>query len=109
MNDAERALSNLGLAFRAGKVQSGDEGVMKAIRSGSARLVIVATDASDNAMKKYRDKCEYYGVPLLTAFDRRQLGRSVGKAERVAVAVTDTGLSELVRKSLAKHAEVEFH
>lgn len=109
MTDPERALSNLGLALRAGKLESGDEGVMKAIRSGSARLVIVATDASENAKKKYRDKCEYYGVPLLSAFDRRQLGRSVGKPERVAVAVTDTGLSELVRKSLSNHAEVEFH
>jgi len=109
MNDSEKTLSYLGLALRAGKLESGDEGVLKAIRSRSALLVFVASDASENAKKKYRDKCEYYGVPWSAAFDRQQLGRSIGKAERVVVAVTDKGLSELVRKSLAKHAEVEFH
>ena len=109
MNDAERALATLGLALRAGKLESGDEGVMKAVRSGAARLVIVATDASANAMKKYTDKCKYYGVPCIAAFDRKALGRSVGKPERVAVAVTDTGLSELVLKCMANHAEEEFH
>jgi len=109
MTDAERALSNLGLARRAGKVVSGDEGVMNAIRNGSAKLVLVATDASVNALKKYRDKCKFYGVPIIAAFSRRQLGHSVGKAERVAVAVTDPGLSELVRRCLANHAEEELY
>ncbi|HZG86752.1 L7Ae/L30e/S12e/Gadd45 family ribosomal protein [Paenibacillus sp.] len=109
MNDRERTLSYLGLALRAGKLASGDEGVMKAVRSRTACIVFVASDASDNARKKYRDKCEYYGVPISDVFDRRELGQSVGKAERVVVAVTDKGLSELVRKSLAKHAEVGFH
>lgn len=109
MNDREKALSHLGLAFRAGKLASGDEGVLKAIRNGTAKLVFVANDASANAMKKYKDKCSYYGVPLNTSFERRELGHSIGKEDRVVIAVTDEGLSELVRKSLLKHAEVEFH
>ncbi|WP_309122985.1 ribosomal L7Ae/L30e/S12e/Gadd45 family protein [Paenibacillus sp.] len=108
MNDRERTLSYLGLALRAGKLESGDEGVMKAVRSRTALLVFVANDASDNAKKKYRDKCDFYGVPFSLAFDRQELGQSIGKADRVVVAVTDKGLSELVRKSLANHAEVEF-
>lgn len=109
MNEAEKTLSYLGLAMRAGKLESGDEGVMKAIRGGSAKIVFVASDASENAKKKYRDKCDYYGVPCSSAFDRQELGRSIGKAERVVIAVTDKGFTELVRKSLANHAEVGFH
>jgi ribosomal protein L7Ae-like RNA K-turn-binding protein len=109
MNDREKTLSHLGLALRAGKLASGDEGVLKAVRSGTAKIVFVASDASDNAKKKYKDKCVFYGVPFSEEFERRELGHSIGKAERVVVAVTDEGLSELVRKSLSKHAEVEFH
>lgn len=46
-----RALSQLGLAMRAGKVVTGDEIVLKAIRSSEAKLVILAGDASDNTKK----------------------------------------------------------
>jgi len=109
MNDRSKTLSYLGLAFRAGKLASGDEGVMKAIRSHSAHIVLIASDASFNAKKKYTDKCDFYGVPYIEEFDRRELGHSIGKPERVVVAVTDKGLSELVRKSLLNHAEEEFH
>jgi len=109
MNDREQTLSYLGLALRAGKLASGDEGVLKAVRDRSAVLVFIASDASENAKKKYKDKCEFYGVPIIEIFGRSELGRSIGKPERVVVAVTDKGLSELVRKSLSKHAEVGFH
>lgn len=107
MSDHSKTLSYLGLALRAGKLASGDEAVLKAVRSGTAKLVFLASDASDNAKKKYRDKCGYYGVPIIEIYERRELGRSVGKPERVVVAVTDEGLSGLVRKSLGNHAEVE--
>lgn len=109
MNDRERTLSYLGLALRAGKIASGDENVLKAIRSKTASFVLIAKDASDNAKKKYKDKCKYYDVPYYEGFERRELGHSIGKPERVVVAVTDKGLSELVRKSLSNHAEEEFH
>jgi ribosomal protein L7Ae-like RNA K-turn-binding protein len=107
MSNHTKTLSYLGLALRAGKLASGDEAVLKAVRDGTAKLVFLAGDASDNAKKKYRDKCAYYNVPLLEIWGRRELGHSIGKPERVVVAVTDEGLSELVRKGLGNHAEVE--
>ncbi|GJM71412.1 hypothetical protein HMSSN036_36280 [Paenibacillus macerans] len=46
-----KALSGLGLAMRAGKLVTGDEVVLKAIRSAEAKLVIVAGDASANTQR----------------------------------------------------------
>ena len=43
-----KTLSRLGLAMRAGKVVTGDEIVLKAIRSSEAKLVMLAADASAN-------------------------------------------------------------
>lgn len=40
------------MAMRAGKLVTGDETVLKAVRSGKAKLVLVAGDASDNTKKK---------------------------------------------------------
>lgn len=42
----------LGLAMKAGKVVSGEFAVDKSIKDGSAWLVIIASDASDNTYQK---------------------------------------------------------
>lgn len=49
-------LNFLGLAARARKIISGEELVVKEVRSSSAMLVIIAEDASANTMKKITDK-----------------------------------------------------
>ncbi|CAG7602582.1 putative ribosomal protein YlxQ [Paenibacillus solanacearum] len=90
--------SNLGLTMRAGKIITGEEMVIQAVRSGEAKLVIVAEDASDNTFKKINDKCSYYGVPLLQTGGREQLGDSIGKEARVAIAVTDAGFARMLMK-----------
>lgn len=92
--------SNLGLAMRAGKLATGDSGVLDAIRSQEAKLVLLAEDASENAKKKYRDKCTSYEVPIMEYGTREQLGSGIGKAERVVIAVTDAGFAQLLTKSL---------
>ncbi|WNQ13773.1 ribosomal L7Ae/L30e/S12e/Gadd45 family protein [Paenibacillus aurantius] len=99
--------SNLGLAMRAGKLVTGDTGVLDAIRSGEAKLVIMALDASPNAQKKYRDKCAHYEVPLTEFGTRDQLGAGIGKAERVVIAVIDAGFAQMLVRSQGKPAEVE--
>ena len=58
----DRIYSMLGLAMKAGKVVSGEFAVDKSIKDGSAWLVIIASDASDNTTKKFSD---FSGNPLL--------------------------------------------
>lgn len=89
----------LGLAMRAGKVISGEEPVLAAIRSGQAKLVIVADDGSENTKKKIKDKSNYYGISLCIVPSREQLGTSIGKSDRVIVGVVDNGFA----KQLMKH------
>ncbi|WP_148505283.1 L7Ae/L30e/S12e/Gadd45 family ribosomal protein [Paenibacillus beijingensis] len=103
-----KALSQLGMAMRAGKVVTGDETVLKTVRQGKAHLVLIASDASDNTKKKYRDKCATYGVVMSEAFSREALGRALGKAERVSVAVTDAGFANMIRGQLSQNTEVEY-
>ena len=95
-----KTLSYLGLAMRAGKIVTGDEAVLKAVRSSEARLVVLAGDASDNTQKKFRDKCGTYNIPLVIAFHRDELGASIGKDQRVVLAVTDKGFAEMISRTL---------
>ncbi|MNW14796.1 putative ribosomal protein YlxQ [compost metagenome] len=70
--------------------------------------MIVAKDASANTHKKFRDKCGTYKVPLIIGFDREVLGSSVGKPERVVLALTDQGFADMIRKEIVKTSEVEY-
>ncbi|MFD0711315.1 YlxQ family RNA-binding protein [Paenibacillus sp. GCM10027626] len=103
-----KTLSLLGMAMRAGKLVTGDETVLKAVRQGKAKLVIVAGDASDNTKKKYRDKCSTYGVAVKELYDRVTLGQAIGKEARVIIAVMDAGFSSSIQRSLSQSSEVEY-
>jgi ribosomal protein L7Ae-like RNA K-turn-binding protein len=104
-----KVYSMLGLAMRAGKVAAGDDTVLKAVRSGEAKLVILAEDAAPNAQKKYRDKCSHYQIPLMEYGSRFELGSAIGKVDRVVLAVTDAGFADRIAEGLVKPAEVDEH
>ncbi|HEX7065331.1 MAG TPA: YlxQ family RNA-binding protein [Bacillales bacterium] len=86
--------SLVGLAFRAGKVVSGEDSVLSAVRGGKAKCVLLAGDASERTKDTWENKCDYYGVPLRIIADRYELGRAMGKAHRVVAAVNDQGFSK---------------
>lgn len=86
--------SLLGLANRARKVISGEELVLKEVRSGKAKLILLAKDASANTAKRITDKTSYYKVPLKTVETRYVLGHAIGRDERVVVAVLDEGFAK---------------
>jgi len=103
----DKSLSQLGMAMRAGKLISGDEIVLKAIRQRKCKLVIIAADASSNTKKKFADKCRTYGIQLAEAFDREQLGKAIGKPDRVVLAITDTQFAAMIASHLSYYTEVD--
>ncbi len=93
--------SLLGLAKKAGRVVSGEFATDKSIKEGTAFLVLVSEDASDNTKKKFSNTCEFYGVPRYFFGTKDELGHAIGKEMRSSLAITDEGFA----KSLIKHLE----
>lgn len=81
--------SFLSLAAKAGAVASGEFQVEEAIQKGSAWLVIVAEDASDNTAHKFESKCSFYQVPFTKCGSKELLGARIGKEMRSMVAICD--------------------
>ncbi|WP_027414644.1 YlxQ family RNA-binding protein [Aneurinibacillus terranovensis] len=100
MNKVEQML---GLAMRARKVLTGEETIVKAVRQGEVRLVILSNDASGNTRKKIMDKCTYYHVPCVLYGDRVTLGSALGKEQRVAVGVTDAGFAKKIGQLIGQN------
>lgn len=96
----------LGLATKAGKTVSGEESVLKAVRSGKAHLVIISDDASNATTKKFTDKCTYYHVPMIRHGTREKLGDATGRASRVCVAVIDKGFAEGITRCLSIRSDL---
>ena len=96
-------LSLFGLAARAGRIASGEFQTETAVKTGTACLVVVAEDASDNTKKLFHDKCSFYKVPVITLGTKEELGNCIGKSFRANLALTDQGFA----KSIIKKHEQE--
>jgi ribosomal protein L7Ae-like RNA K-turn-binding protein len=96
----------LGLARRAGAVVPGTAAVRDAIRSGEAKLVLLAGDASPAQLAKIRRTMEGRPVSEASLGSRVDLGAAVGLAPISAVAVTSTPLADRLAAELgdALHA-----
>lgn len=90
----EKLLGLLGLAARARKIITGEQLVVNEIRSGKAKLVLIASDASHNSRKKIEDKSKFYNVEYYVVGDRYQLGHAIGKEARIAIAILDSGFAK---------------
>lgn len=86
--------------MKAGKVESGGFCTEKAVKSGSARLVIISSEASENTRKKFADMCEYRKIPWYVFGEKEELGHAMGKEFRATLAITDENLAAAVKAQL---------
>ena len=86
--------------MRGRNLVSGEFQTLEAVKKGSAMLVIIAEDASDNTKKLFSDKCSSYRVPMFRYGTKEELGRAVGKDLRSSIGVCDAGLADAVIRQL---------
>lgn len=96
----KKIYSLLGLSTKAGRLASGEFMTEKSVKEKRACLVIVASDASQNTKKMFRDMCEYYGVPCYNFATKETLGAAIGKEFRASLAVNDEGMANAIKKHL---------
>jgi len=92
--------SLIGLSMRQGAVESGSFLTEKSIKAGTAKLVVIAEDASDNTKKDFTDMCTYYHVPFYVFGTKDTIGHAIGKEFRVVLALTNQGLSEKISEQI---------
>lgn len=88
------ALGLLGLARRAGAVETGASSVRTALRAGRVHLVFMASDAAEGQAGKVIRLARARGRPVRQVASQARLGRILGAPPLTAVAVTDRGLAE---------------
>ena len=96
----DRIINAFGLAMRAGKCVLGTEMCVENIRNKKAKLVVAASDLSDNTIKRLSDSCNYHNVELIfVGADKIELGKKLGKNNGTSsAAILDDGFVNICRK-----------
>lgn len=100
LSNEQKILNMVGLATRAQKVSVGEDQIIKDIKQGRAKLLLLANDIGYQTHKKITDKCQSYRVPYRTVVHRDHLSHAIGKSGRVAVAITDEGFANKISSLL---------
>lgn len=96
----EGVLHLLGVARRSGRVLSGDRAVLAACMAGQARAILLATDASENTRRRFRNAALRVGAELYELGDKNRLGEALGQSPRAVIAVTDAGFARAIAERL---------
>ena len=103
ITDEKKLLSALGLCARAGKLTFGVPMICEALKKGGKeglKIVLEASDTSENTHKRISDRCGYYKVQLIRLkADGIGLAMAVGKSSSLgAVAVSDEQFCRLIKQ-----------
>ena len=98
----DQVLSMLGLAKKAGRVETGEEPVGAAARARKARVILVARDAGPSSQRRAFSFAQTGACLCLTIpADKDALGRALGRTSVAMCAVTDIGFAGAIAKKLA--------
>jgi len=92
-----KILNYIGIARRAGFLISGTDAVIESLKN-KARLVFIASDASNGTTEKLEKKCFFYHVDINKDYSTDELAIASGYNNPKVLAITDKGICESIKK-----------
>ncbi|MDO4749927.1 MAG: 50S ribosomal protein L7 [Eubacteriales bacterium] len=98
-----KALQYLGIARKAGFLETGADNCGKAVRAGKVRLLMLASDASDNARRRAESFVFGRRTPfVILPATKEELTAITGRVGCTVLAFTDIGLARHFADALAQ-------
>ena len=97
-----RIYQMLALCQKARGLVAGEFACKKAVLEKEAKIVIVATDASNNTKKLFGDKTSYRQIPCVQWGTKEQLGNRLGKEPRAVIAIVDTNFATKIGQMMSE-------
>lgn len=92
--DNSKALGCLGLAMKAGLLVTGEQNTGASVHGGAAKLIVLASDASENAQRRARGFSASSGVPLVESpMSKAEIAAATGRSGCSMAAFHDAGLA----------------
>lgn len=101
--EQNRTLGLLSISRKGGNLTVGEEQVGAVARAGQARLLLVASDASDHTVRRARSFVAGTAQPMLiVSFTKDELGQALGVSSCAIAAITDVRLAQAFVKTLGE-------
>lgn len=101
--EQNRTLGLLSISRKGGNLTVGEEQVGAVARAGRARLLLVASDASDHTVRRARSFVAGTAQPMLiVSFTKDELGQTLGVSSCAIAAITDVRLAQAFVKTLGE-------
>ncbi|UQS85475.1 ribosomal L7Ae/L30e/S12e/Gadd45 family protein [Apilactobacillus apisilvae] len=97
MTDKDKILNFIGIAKRAGKVTTGEDILLSAIKNNKVKFLLVASDTGQSSYKKFMDKSSYYGIPVNNMFLKNELSNAIGM-KRTIIGISDNGFAKRLKE-----------
>lgn len=110
MTDNPKLLSLLGMCRRASRLSCGHDAAVGSLRSKSARLCLLSSDASERLRKEIEREANFEGreIPVRELLsDMNEIGRATGLKSAV-VTVNDEGFAKSMLGLLNTEGEVNL-
>ena len=96
----------LGLMRKAGKLSVGEQGAGQAARGGKAKLILLAADASPNALDRAEGFAKRAGVPLIRmSVTKAELAAALSVSGGSMAAVCDGGFAKALMEKFPDETE----
>ncbi len=106
---SERLLNMLGLMRRANAVAIGETNAGAACRAGKAKMLVLAQDASDNALSRAKGFVHGRNVVMTRLpFAKADISAHVGVNGCSMAAITDIGFANAFAKGLVQEYGAEY-
>lgn len=90
----------LGLCHRAGAMLSGGDQLMDGLKNKKGKLLLIAEDTSPRTSKELAAVAERTHTPCRIFGKKEELGQALGKGQRSALLIMDSGFAKAVAKKL---------
>ena len=94
--------SMVGIGKKAGFIVSGETGCVQAIKKSKCKLMILASDASDNTKDRFISLCRRNNIKLITIGSKADLGNAIGKSFISTAGVIDERFSSTLLEAISK-------
>ena len=102
-------INYISLAKKAGFIETGEENTGNAVRDGKAKLLVLAADASDNAVRRANGYVQGRKTPLVRVpFTKQELAAATGRHGCSMLVFKDIGLANGFVAALAEQYPEQY-
>lgn len=92
----------IGIARRAGVLFPGSNQVEGVMKDGRARIIVIAEDAGEAVIRKYRLWAQDEKVPIVRKGSKKDLGHAAGMGPHAILAISDPKIAERLMQTLGE-------